>query len=131
MGQAKLEDLAQKVKTTSVRGTRLPWEKEDKWQREAYGYTCTLSYKGRRMTVDFWMGRGIGHEPYSLDVLSSLLSDASTYDNARDFEDWASELGLDPDSRKAEMTYREVGRQTEKLKKLLGDDYETFLYAEN
>jgi hypothetical protein len=126
----KLENLAQKVKITCRREARLPWEKQDKWQREAHGYTCTLSYRGRRLTVDFWMGRGIGHEPYSLDVLGNLLLDAGTHDNARGFEDWASELGLNPDSRQDEKLYRKVGKQVESLKKLLGDDYETFLSAE-
>ena len=126
----KLEVLAQKVKITCRPGARLAWDKQDEWQRRARGYTCTLSYRGRRMAVDFWMGTGIGHEPSSLDVLDSLLMDANTYDNSRGFEDWASELGLDTDSRAVEKTYRQIGRQAESLKRLLGDDYDTFLSAE-
>lgn len=51
-------------------------------------------------------------------------------DNSSSFEDWCSELGFDADSRKAEKIYRASVRQTEKLKKLLGNEYETFLNAE-
>lgn len=126
----KLAELSREVKIACRDGAGLDWEKQDEWQRNARGYSCTLGYKGRRMTIDFWMGSGIGHEPAADDVLSALLSDAATHDNASSFEDWASELGLDADSRSAERTYRLVARQTGKLKKLLGDDYETFLEAE-
>jgi hypothetical protein len=66
----------------------------------------------------------------ALDVLLSLLSDASTYDNSSGFEDWASELGMDPDSRSALKTYQQVDKQAAKLRKLLGNDYDTFLVAE-
>ena len=135
MGQARLEDLAREVKITCVQGARLPWEKQDEWRRSARGYTCTLSYRGRRMTVDFWMGRGLDHEPSSWEVLTAMLSDASSYDSASGLEDWASDMGFDLDSRealrRAAKLYRDVERQTERLKKLLGDDYETFLYAKN
>lgn len=47
------------------------------------------------------------------DVLHSLLSDGSAYFDAQRFEDWAADLGYDPDSRKAEATWRacdETGR---------------------
>lgn len=43
--------------------------------------------------------------PAMADVLSCLCLDADVIDYVR-FEDWASELGYDPDSRKAEATYR-------------------------
>ena len=47
------------------------------------------------------------------DVLSSLLLDGSAYFDAQRFEDWAADLGYDPDSRKAEAIWRacdETGR---------------------
>ncbi len=43
--------------------------------------------------------------PDSADVMSGLLADASVIDHPT-FESWASDLGLDTDSRKAEATYR-------------------------
>lgn len=42
-------------------------------------------------------------------VLDGYVSDASCYDEARDFNDFAANLGYDTDSRKAEATYRACG----------------------
>lgn len=102
----------------------------DEWQQRAHPYTVVLKYKRRKMTLPFFMGPALTHEPTALDVLDCLISDAATYVCCRSFEEWASDLGVDSDSRKAEAQYRAVGAQTEKLKKLLGDDFETFLYSE-
>ncbi len=55
-------------------------------------------------------------------VLDCLASDSSSFDNARDFDDWASEYGLDTDSRKAERTYRVTGDQSKRLRHFLGEE---------
>jgi hypothetical protein len=86
---------------------------------------------GRRsLTIIFSMGMGhSGKQPHVNDVLDCLASDASSYDNAQGFEDWAADFGLDPDSRKAERTYKAVQVSAAKLKRFLGDEaYETLLY---
>jgi hypothetical protein len=83
-----------------------------------------------RMSVYFSMGYGHnGAEPKPADVLGCLASDASTIGNASDFESWCSELGYDPDSRKAEKTYRVTLAQSAKLEAFLGSDlYETLVW---
>jgi hypothetical protein len=116
-------------------GAKLDRSLQDKWQRESRGYSCRLVYQNRVMTVDFWQGQGIKSDPSAQDVLDCLLSDASSFDNARDFEDWASEFGFnieeDPELLKRDRKiYSNVRRQTERLKKLLGKHYEEFLEAE-
>lgn len=81
------------------------------------------------MTLPFYMGRGHhGAEPKIEDVLDCLCSDASGYDNARNFEDWCGEYGFDSDSRTAERIYKKTGRNRDKLANLLGDDYNAFLF---
>lgn len=65
------------------------------------------------------------------DVLDCLLSDASSIQSCAGFEEWANEMGFDPDSRKAECIYKQAEKQTAKIQRLLGDDFEAFLYAEN
>lgn len=124
-----LSKLANKVRCSSVYGARKPHDKQDEWQQNANGYTVTLRYKGRQMTTDFWMGSAITTEPDAASVLSCLLSDASA--GSETFEDWCANLGYDTDSRKAERIYKQCLEQTAKLKKLLGEDFEGFLYAEN
>lgn len=82
----------------------------------------------RQLTVLFSQGEGICREPEAVDVLNCLVSDAQTIENARSFEEWASELGFETDSRKAERSYKQCVAQTEKLERFLGDDYEHALY---
>lgn len=81
--------------------------------------TCVYSqgsahrvYEGRK---------GYSHRPPSvIDVLASLVSDASGADEA--FEDWADSLGFDTDSRSAEKTHRECQRIRAELIACFGAD---------
>lgn len=124
-----LKALASKVGCTSEYGrTRKPWGQYDDWQREAHPYRVTLTYQRRRLTVDFWMGSAHTKEPDAEGVLDCLLSDASTGEQS--FEDFCADAGLDTDSRKAERMYKACAAIAPRLRRLLGDEYETFLYAE-
>lgn len=94
-------------------------------------YVVTLKRQRRQMAVPFscgLCGLGIESEPTAADVLDCLLSDYYTADNT--FDDWCSELGFDPDSRKAERTFKTVLRQSDRLATFLGDALETYLSAE-
>ncbi len=93
-------------------------------------YKVRLTYQHRAMTTPFFMGPALEHEPTAEEVLEALLSDASTFESTRSFEEWAAELGFDSDSRKAARIYRLTKMQTDKLKRLLSTDYEVFLYAD-
>lgn len=67
-------------------------------------------------------------KPKIEDVLDCLASDASSYDNARNFEDWCSDFGYDTDSRKAEKTYNLCAELAKDLKHFLDSHYDTLLY---
>lgn len=98
------------------------------WERSANWYSVTLKRKRRQLTVPFGMGSGLTDEPTAEDVLNALLSDASGYENAQGFEDWASEYGYDTDSRKAEQTYHLVRIQTQNLREFLGDAFDEYVW---
>jgi len=92
-------------------------------------WTVTLEFAGHKMAVPFYMGRGHhGKPPACEDVLDCLLADAAGYEQARDFEDWASEYGYDPDSRNAEAVWRAVAEQTRRLRLFLGLRFEAYVY---
>lgn len=117
-----------------VRAERNPNSSESDWGRGAHHYLVTLARGKRAMAVPFSMGSGLRdsngapRQPTAADVLDCLANDAASVDNARDFEDWASELGMDPDSR-AERTYRAVLEQRETLEDFLGEElYQELLY---
>lgn len=97
---------------------------------DATPWSVTLRRGRRQLTVPFYTGPAITGEPSAEDVLDCLLSDASSVESARDFEDWCSNLDYDSDSRKDEKIYKACERIREKLQRFLGDDYETYLYAE-
>jgi hypothetical protein len=123
-----------KVGFSFTHGAKRDRSLQDRWQLDARDFSCRLTYQGRSMTIDYWMGRGITRDPDATGVLDNLLSDASGFDSARDFNDWASDLGFETEDResmkKAKKTYSAVQKQTERLKTLLGDDYEEFLIAD-
>lgn len=92
-------------------------------------WDVTLQYDGRRMLVPFGMGRGHhGAEPTAYDVLQSLVLDAAGTENARDYEDWASEYGYDEDSRSGVRAYEQTVKQTGRLRAFLGDLYDAYLW---
>jgi|SRR5215472_2608761 len=101
------------------------------WQPGTHPYKVTLHYRGRRLTVPFFMGPANTREPTAADVLYCLVSDASSYENATGFEDFCRDFGYDTDSRKAERIYRQLERQAPKVRRLLGEDFETFAQAEH
>lgn len=94
---------------------------EGEWQH--YAYTVELSYEGRKASFPWKQGLAHTSDPDAESVLENLLLDAQGYENATDFEDWASEYGYNTDSRKAEAIYNAVGEQTTKLRTLLGNTW--------
>ena len=67
--------------------------------------------------VPFFTGSGITEDPTAADVLERLTLDYFGWQTSDGFEDWARECGYDPDSRKAEATYRRVERQCAKFRR--------------
>lgn len=59
--------------------------------------------------------------PDLADVLRCLLMDAGAIDYAT-FEDWASDLGMDTDSRKDARVYCQCVKQGLRLRSMLGDE---------
>lgn len=84
-------------------------------------YLPTMATKKEGFNLYFSQGSAHTKPPTAEDVLDCLAMDASGYENAQSFEDWASEYGYDTDSRKAEKVYRIVKRQAQQLKRMLGD----------
>lgn len=84
-----------------------------------------------RNSFGLYFSQGMGHteNPTLIEVLNCLASDASGYENAQDFLNWASEYGYDTDSRAAEKIFKTVKRQANQLKRVLGEDaYQELLY---
>lgn len=114
-----------KVKCEATMGDKpAPWAEPGKHVPQ-YHWRVTLKYRGRSLTTDFWSC----DEPNAAAVLSCLISD-STAAGSR-FEDWASDLGYDVDSRKAYATWEACCKSFPKVVRFLGSGFDTFASAEH
>jgi hypothetical protein len=101
------------------------------WEGQHHPWRVTLSYRGHKLSVDFFQGMAHEKEPTAADVLSCLISDATSVENTRSFEEWCSDFGCDTDSRKAEKAFKACEAMVPKLRRLLGDDFDLFAKAEH
>lgn len=130
-----MQNLGDFIKENNIKATSTWGAKRIPEQMENMDpYTVTFKMDGRQMSVPFFMGYGLVERypdgPTAEMVLDNLGSDAAGYENnSGDFDGWCSEYGYDTDSKTAERIFKDVERQSEKLKKFLGDDlYETLLW---
>ncbi len=95
-------------------------ENDGKWPHHVWSVTVRCGGKSFRTEYK----AGTGHDPRKgptvEEVVDSLVSDADSTD--RSFEEWASDFGLDPDSRSAERTYNECRKVARGLERLFGVD---------
>lgn len=85
----------------------------------------SIPLPGSRRGVTLWQeeAQKVVFKPKAPDlatVLDCLASDCSGIDSASGFEEWASELGYDADSRKAENIYNACRDSYRKLEHMLG-----------
>jgi hypothetical protein len=67
--------------------------------------------------------------PDLAEVLDAAAADAAVIEETSCYEEWAAQMGFDPDSRRGELVYRRERRQASLLRELLGDeDYPTLLW---
>lgn len=99
--------------------------------RDANHYKVTLRCRNRQMTLFFSQGYGIDHEPDPYSIFCCLVSDTWSVRNTPSFEEWARDLGYDPDSRTAEKTFKACEKQAEKVEKFFGDLFDEFLQCQD
>ena len=86
-------------------------------------------YAYKTMTLFFSQGYGISGEPTLDNVLDCLKSD---YICARDgFEEFCANCGYSDDSIRSLKTYKNIQRQSKKLKTFLGDSFNQLLNCES
>lgn len=98
-----------------------PFDVHRVWQH--HEWTVELQYDGRTMELPYYTGELAG-EPTAADVLGCVLLDASGVVRGQTFDEWAADYGYDTDSRRAEALYRRVVEQTDRLRELLGDEFD-------
>jgi hypothetical protein len=95
--------------------------------RDSRHWACLFTWKAKkgndrwrnRLTVHFSQGSAHTKPPTAMEVLGCLAQDAQSAEYT--FEEWCRELGMDPDSRKDEKTYKAVQKLTKSLRRFLGE----------
>jgi hypothetical protein len=92
---------------------------DDGWEHFAWTLTVENGYHNPPVKYEFPFRQGTAHtqKPTLVDLMSSLLSDASCV-LGNSFDDFCADLGYDPDSRKAEAIYHQIEENNAKLAKL-------------
>ena len=118
-----------KIRMKSAPADHNPNMEESDWSRTASHFKCVLVRGNRRMTTYFSMGSAFNREPDAAEVLDSIAFESIAIDNALSFEGWCADCGYDPDSRRAERTYKVCQKQVKRARHFLGADlYRELLY---
>lgn len=99
------------------------------WPADTRAWKTTLHMGKRRLTVAFHQGSGHREDPTAADVIGCLVSDVPSGEMS--FEDFCSSFGSDPDSRKAERTWKACKRLAPKVRQFLGEHFDRVANAEH
>lgn len=120
-----LESLGVTVESRYLGFQREPGEpgKPD-WPHFAFAVTVRRAGESDAIETPYRMGMAHANNPHPkpADVLHSLLSDGDAYFDSLTFEEWAANLGFDPDSRKAEAAYRACDETGRRLARMFSPD---------
>lgn len=100
-------------------------EQHDRFFVMVKHYKLTLSlphaneiFGKRTMELDYHQGEGIKEDPTLVVALNCIALDCNTLEEK--FEDWAIEVGYDPDSRKAEKIYNQCKQERKDFIRIAG-----------
>jgi len=111
-------------------GTR-PDNEYSQWHTDANHYKCVIRFEGKQYTFYYSMGPTHTSEPTITECLYSMSVDSRPHLENQSFEQFADEFGYDEDSRRGERIYKACLKQGEAMKRLLGGDFEDFVYCQN
>lgn len=90
-------------------------------------WKVTLKRGSARLTTPFAMGSAHKGQPDIVDVVSSLVLDASSAGES--FKDFADNFGYSDDSLTAKATWKAIETMAPKVKKFFGRDYPAVIEA--
>lgn len=88
-------------------------------------YKCVLGRGRKRHTFDFYTGMGWTKDPTASDVLENVRTDC--WSGELDFEEFCDEFGYDTDSRSAERIHRACVKQSNGVRRVMGDAFDRFM----
>ncbi len=101
--------------TSTVQQQDTPLTAPD-WAQDMNAYRITLRFEGRKMSFNYYQGRGNKTEPTTADAVWTLASDNNTLISCPTIEDFAGEFGWDATTH---STYRAIKRLSARYVKLI------------
>jgi hypothetical protein len=86
------------------------------WAQDMNAYRITLRFEGRKMSFNFYQGRGNKEEPNTADAVWTLASENNTLISCPTIEDFGGEFGWDPTTH---TTYRAIEKLSARYVKLI------------
>src|SRR5579884_1289213 len=111
-------DIAVRCQPVAVNGDPMGLIAEPWASRQ---YACRLYRANGHRPLTAIVGSDAG-APELPDVLDAVAAQSAVVEQASGFEQWALEMGFDPDSREGERVYRAARREAKRLRELLGED---------
>lgn len=114
-----------KKRGVTIRTTKRELSADERgWQHHTM--KCMIAYKGRKLATTFKQGMAHESAPTAGDVLTCMFSDARSFADHGNFEEWAREYGYNSDSRKAESIYNACRETRAQLVAVFKGDYGAF-----
>lgn len=101
--------------TSTVQRQETPFTAPE-WAENMNAYRITLKFEGRKMSFNFYQGRGNKEEPTTADAVWTLASDNNTLISCPTVEDFGGEFGWDATTR---TTYRAIKKLSARYVKLI------------
>jgi hypothetical protein len=115
----KASQVAMRCREVAINGGSTP---EAMSPLDPHQYACELYASDGEPRVKAIIGSDNGPPDLS-EVLDAVAAEAAVAEEARGYEQWALQMGFNPDSRYGEKVYRSVRRRAQRLRQLLGDDH--------
>jgi len=113
-----LPEIVQDLGITSTTQEQDTPQNAPKWAQTANAYRVTLKYQKRRMTFNFYQGRGNKEDPTTADLVYCLASDLNLLSSCPTLEEYGHEFGWDENTLK---TFRLVKNLSKRYQKFISD----------
>ena len=124
-----MQEFIEKTGTTAI----FEWASDNPFMSGNMNhFKVKIKVKDRSYTTYYSQGYGLKREPKTSDVLSCLVMDAASYENARDIDDFVAETGFEisckADVRKVEKIFKACAKTSDAMKRLYSEDELQELY---
>jgi hypothetical protein len=119
--ETTVKTLPQIVEELGIKST-IKWQdtpqNAPEWAQKSNAYRITLRYQKRRISFNYYQGRGCNEDPTTADAVWCLAQDLNCLISAPTLQEYGQEFGFDENTA---QTFRAVKDLSKRYQKLIGD----------